>query len=980
MRIKISVFLSITLAFILGVSVVIYFVDKYNDDSIIELQSNENLTKLINDAGRQRMLSQRITLTFYAEPIENEAKSAASVERTEFIRQFIAVHESIESFTIELSLDYPDREKVFKHFQVVKSKHTDLVKAFNDRTSSDIEDSNSTDQKELFASSSEYLVAMDEMVRLIEGYAQWNLSKSIDQAIVNKKRIIRTVILAAFFVYLMSLYLVYGYTKSLERLKVKLTSANEKRKKKLERMEFLTSTINVGVWEKDVIEGSQFWSRKLYEMLEFDFKEIPGTAESFQSQVHPEDLKILLAASEESIKLNEPRTVEIRVRKKSGEYIWVEATGNAKRNEKGKTELLMAGIVNVNQKKILENQLINFVSRAPAAIAMFDSHMRYLAYSDKWLDFYELEDELLHGKNHYETFPDTRDAWKKIHLRCLEGETLSNEADPFERADGTTQYIKWEVSPWYQDQDKVGGIIMFTEDVTQSTLKAQKLSSEKAEAERLSSLKTEFLSAMSHEIRTPLNGIIGVSNLLKSEEHLPSQEQYIDILNSSSKNLLWLINDVLDINKIESRNLQLHESHFDFNEFIESIIQTHDFAASQKGLRLVTAIDDTIPSILIFDKTRLAQVLNNLLSNAIKFTYDGQITLNIRKTNIEGQSCTLYIQVSDTGIGISNKDLEVIFDPYKQASAYNKGNLQGTGLGLHLSRELVRLFGSDLIISSEPDIGTQLQFEIKAKIGDRSKIDEASSEDSKHLRFTDDTSVLVVEDNHVNQLIANKFLSDMGLKISFADTGNGCISKVKNYTYDLILMDIQLPDISGVDCAKTIRNELNISSEQTPIIAVTADVTDQIKKEIYEVGMQKILYKPLNKNELLIVLGEYLELRNDEDFSAIETTKAANDSLQYYCGDNVEARKEMIQLLVQNIREIKSSLITSSEEKNADILRSIRHKALSTFKILNSKEIETSLKDLQTQFDIDNFDQQLVELNMTKLEQLEALVIQLDTQ
>ena len=974
MSIKRSTFLAITISFLFGVSMVVFHLHRYSYQNLNAFSKEVPLYQLINQAGRQRMISQRILVLTQLSSGEERIDNSNENNPDSLQYRLAETHQWI----LDQSALFDQQYSGFDSLTLLQEKAGDLLTEFT----TILNDSSSTEDGtiKLFNTNTQFLLAMDRWVDHLEKYAQWKQKDSLSIYNRNQTKIIWSVIINALIVYLLSIYFINQYAKKTRKLQLALENANVLRKKKLNRLELLISSIQVGIWERDVFENTQYWSPQFYQILGFEEKEIPGTAESFQSRVHPQDLPLLLEASETAIRHNIPKTVEIRVKKKSGEYIWIEATGNAKRNEAGKTELLIAGILDINNKKVLENQLISFVNKAPAAIAMLDENLTYIAYSDQWLLLCELSDQSLINKHHYEVLTNLDDQQKKIYERCLHGESFSVDSAPFVRKDGSLRFLKWEINPWYADQNKIGGIILFAEDVTDILQQKEYLISQKEAAERLTEIKTEFLSTMSHEIRTPLNGIIGIAEILKAESHLPSQENYLDILTTSCQNLHSLVNNVLDINKLELDKFELHPLFIDFQDFIKSILHTHRHLAQQKGISLHLFLDDTIPSIIKTDKIRLAQVLNNLLSNAIKFTHQGSVSLSIRKTKQTTQSISLQFEIIDSGIGISKKDLAKLFDPYQQAVDHPSKQSVGTGLGLYLSKKIIEKMNGKVSIQSEKGKGTTLAFELLTEFGERNNLDAEVSMNQVHtVRFS--SHILIVEDNKVNQLIFERFLDPTGITIDFADSGSQAIKKIESNRYDLVLMDIQLPDMTGIECVQWIRNKLKISTKKLPILAVTADITTERKEEILATGLQQILYKPINKSELITALSNVLLLSNvtQHDREEVFITNA-KEAIRYYSGDNPELQLEMVDLLHLSFDELKTELLHAYDQKKPEILRNIRHKLISAIKIMNTKKIDKYLKDIQTKFDLNVYEYEAVQTILNEITYIKEVLNKIKTE
>jgi len=372
------------------------------------------------------------------------------------------------------------------------------------------------------------------------------------------------------------------------------------------------------------------------------------------------------------------------------------------------------------------------------------------------------------------------------------------------------------------------------------------------EAERKAILsakaKSEFLANMSHEIRTPLNAVLGFVDLLKEETIGRKSAEYVEIIDSSSKGLLKIIEDILDFSKIESGKLDIDK--VDFNTKAEFEVITHIFSAkaSEKNIKLSLNLNDNLPQVINTDPLRIKQIISNLLSNSIKFTDNGG---NIF-IKIDYKDSSLHVNVKDEGKGIAENKLDHIFEAFSQEDTSTTREYGGTGLGLAISGELVKLLGGELKVKSELGVGSEFYFTIPVKIG---KELEYEIECLSEVNF-EAKKILLVEDNKANQMFMKVILKKMNLKFDIANDGLEAIETFKNCKYDAILMDENMPNLNGIEATKQI---LKIEKEQdlkhTPIIALTANALKGDRERFLEAGMDEYLTKPINKNKLSEVLA-----------------------------------------------------------------------------------------------------------------------------
>jgi len=367
----------------------------------------------------------------------------------------------------------------------------------------------------------------------------------------------------------------------------------------------------------------------------------------------------------------------------------------------------------------------------------------------------------------------------------------------------------------------------------------------KKKAEVAANTKSRFLSNMSHELRTPLNGIIGVSNLLLQENYLPHQKQSLDILRYSSEHMMTLINDILDYHKIEAGKLELEMRPINIMQFMNRIINQFAGQVQSKGLHFNTAIDIHLDNEMFTDDTRLNQILSNLLSNAIKFTETGSISLTAKQLYSTSDKATVQFVVKDTGIGIPDVKHREIFRSFTQADIDTTRKYGGTGLGLTISKRLINMFNSELMLKSQEGKGSEFFFTIVLRINQESKL-YIEEDHSRQLASLEGIRILIAEDNKVNMSIAKRFMNKWGIVVDEAVNGREAVERFRNGSYDLMLIDLEMPEMDGPSALREIRQ----FNRTVPAMAFTAAVYDNMENDLMKKGFVDYIHKPFRPEVL----------------------------------------------------------------------------------------------------------------------------------
>ncbi|MBR2648546.1 MAG: response regulator [Sediminibacterium sp.] len=386
------------------------------------------------------------------------------------------------------------------------------------------------------------------------------------------------------------------------------------------------------------------------------------------------------------------------------------------------------------------------------------------------------------------------------------------------------------------------------------------LSETKKQAEEATKAKSRFLANMSHEIRTPLNGIIGTIDLLQHTTLNEEQDELMHSLRSSSTHLLEIVNDVLDISKIEADKLELLEGPCNLQAIIKNVIAISSprIAALQKEIQISTAIDSQVEAEIIADESRIKQVLINLIGNAIKFTEKGKITVSVNSNIIDESLQELFFSITDTGIGISEEHIRMLFVPFTQIDSSATRKHSGTGLGLSICRKIIEEMGGRIWVESTPGKGSSFRFIIPVQINLVKKV-HAKTANTVYVTETatqhKPLKMLVAEDNGMNQLLATKMFRKIGYGIEIANNGKEAVEMASKNNYDLIFMDIHMPEMDGLEASATILK--STISKPPIIIAMTANAVKEAEAECLEAGMKDMVTKPFTIEQLRKVLEKW---------------------------------------------------------------------------------------------------------------------------
>ena len=584
-----------------------------------------------------------------------------------------------------------------------------------------------------------------------------------------------------------------------------------------------------------------------------------------------------------------------------------------------------------------------------------------------------IEREQLLGSDFFTYFTEPQMA-REVYQEVFAKGTVADSPLTLRHKDGKLTDVLFNGSVYKNDEGHVLGVVIVARDVTDQKRIATELTEAKIAAERATVLaeeaqakaesatqiaedavkaKQQFLSNMSHEIRTPMNAIIGFTKVVLKTELSDKQQEYLTAIKLSGDTLIVLINDILDLAKVDAGRMTFEQIPFKLSASVAAMVHLFETKIQEKNLELVMEYDDRIPEVVVGDPVRLHQIILNLVSNAVKFTSEGSITVGVRMLVQDAEKVILEFAVTDTGIGIERAKLGTVFDNFQQATSGTSRLYGGTGLGLAIVKNLVELQGGTINVRSRVGAGSTFSFILSfAKT-----LEKAGAETSLTVELEtgfQDVKILVVEDIALNQLLMKTLLEDFGFAMEVAGNGQIAVEKMATTHYDIVLMDLQMPVMNGFEATEYIRTQLH---SNVPIIALTADVTTVDVEKCKAVGMNDYISKPIDDKLLYSKIIKYLKSSSYEKEAAAEEAEALPAAAPLTCVNFDYLRRitksdarmaEMIYLYLQEIPPLVQTMKTAIAENEWKALKLATHSIIPTFATMGiNPRFEDNAKALQ---------------------------------
>ena len=725
----------------------------------------------------------------------------------------------------------------------------------------------------------------------------------------------------------------------------------------------------IGSWDWDVIVNQIVWSDELYNIFELPKENFDFTFENFIKLIYPNNPEYMEAIVQKAFIDRQPFDFFHRLVRADGTERTIKGTGKVFADSEGRV-IRMGGIgQDITEKKLASQYAYSnsLIEASLDPLITINTEGKIMDMNVAFENATGKSREELTDSDFFNYFTEPQKA-RQVYKEVFEKGFVANY--PLTIKDHKLTNVLFNGSIYKDEKGGILGAVVVARDITEQKRTATELFEAKIFAELATAIaeeaklkaenatqiaeeavksKQQFLSNMSHEIRTPMNAIIGFTKVILKTELNPKQKEYLTAIKMSGDALIVLINDILDLAKVDAGKMTFEEVPFKLEASITTMLHLFEIKVLEKNLELINNFDSRIPKVLLGDSVRLNQIVLNLVSNAVKFTNQGKIIFSVNLIQQTEEQVTLEFSVVDTGIGIAKNKIENIFENFHQASTGTSRLYGGTGLGLAIVKQLVEGQGGSLEVFSEIDKGSTFSFTLNFKKTNASAelIPEIIELDNENKGI----KVLVVEDMALNQLLMKTLLDDYGFERDMAANGKIAIEKLETKSYDIILMDLQMPEMNGFEATDYIRNTLH---SQIPIVALTADVTTVDVARCKAVGMNDYIAKPIDER---LLYSKIINLvKKPVAVETLQATPLQKQKIKYTdlayllqrTKSNPKLMSEMISLYLEQTPPLVSAMKESFLKQDWALLQSSVHKMIPSFAIMGmSSDFEMMAKKIQ---------------------------------
>ncbi|WP_083386119.1 PAS domain-containing protein [Methylomonas sp. LWB] len=691
-----------------------------------------------------------------------------------------------------------------------------------------------------------------------------------------------------------------------------------------ERLQLATRVAKIGIWDWDIVKNELVWDDSMYQLYGIQRGGFSGDYDAWIRTIHPEDKAYIDGEIQAALRGEREYSPEFRIIHPDGSCRYIKADSQTIQNSEGKPLRMIGTNMDITERKRIQEAMQRSQSALEEAqrighIGSWDVDMinDVLIWSDEIFRIWEID------KTQFEaTFaaflatvhPEDRDKVTLAYNQAIIDKSVYQVEHRLLFPDGRVKHIHERGEPYFDEDGRPVRFIGTSLDITERKQAETELLSYKDRledtvrqrtselllardaAEAANKAKSIFLANMSHELRTPMNAILGFSNIMRRDPHLTEhQRENLDIVNRSGEHLLTLINDVLEVAKIEAGRLQLETTAFDLGGLVREVTEMMQLRAREKGLSLTLDQSSEFPRYIKADEARIRQIIINLINNAVKFTEQGGVTLRLGVKNNARQH--ILIEVEDTGPGIAPEDHQRLFEPFVQLT--EGGGQRGTGLGLTITRQFVRMMGGSIAVESTPGKGSLFRVDLPLELASPADIHgpeiRTPGEVVSPIPGTPRYRILIVEDQRENQLLLRRLMTDLGFVVKIVENGRQCLDVFQEWRPDLIWMDRRMPVMDGIEATKRLRQ---LQDGQTvKIVAVTASAFKEQQQEMQDAGMDDFVRKPYRFNEIYECLTRQLGVQyiyTDSQPTEPDTLQLTTERLSVL---PQELRNELIQAL-----------------------------------------------------------------------------------